>query len=540
MAKIFLSYRRSDSQSITDRIYETLAEAFGKDNVFQDVSGIPAGVNFKTYLERVVGECDVLLVVIGQQWLTIKDDEGNRRLDNPADYVRIEIEAGLKRDDVLVIPLLVDNARMAAESALPDSLRPLHLLEADRIRHNPDYARDMADLIQRIRDYMKESTAQRRKIATSGHPKKWRAGLAVIGVASLAALIVLALVNPLGDDGRRGNDNAGDETPSKEAALLPSPTTSPSPSATTTNSPTPSETSTTYLASSLIPTNDSPPPVSTSTTRVALILPTNTLPPLEEGEERCVAVIATGAVAIDREAQSNEIIGYGNGGEEYPVLGISELPNVVAGYSAWLEIAFKDRVGYVAAGALTVVLKNCTADGLGIGLPLPVDGPIVTDYSSEHPALRFDVAPGTQLTMPMRGIVEQVGYCSKCTEENPNISPTEPSERAAIYTDSAWGFGFGNFAIVRYQYDDFGPAMEAVLLGTEFATDNDVLVLYAHLSEIGELEVGQDYEVGTVIGATGATGLTDAPALYMEIRFGTTWNNAEPIHPDMMFNHNSR
>lgn len=298
MTKIFLSYRRLDSQAITDRIYETLVETFGKENVFQDVSGIPAGVNFKTYLERAVGDCDVLLVVIGQQWLNIQDDDGNQRLANPSDFVRIEIEAGLKRDDVLVIPLMVDNARMPAENTLPESLRPLHFLQSAKIRYNPDFTGDMQGLIQRIRAYMKESTAQRRMIAGATQPRKRRAGLVVAGLAILAALIAFAIINPLEDNGNNNNRNDPEETSTQAVAVEPTPNASP------TSSPTPSHealTATPSSTSTIAATNTatlsptptaSPSPTSTATytpstifivssatslTQSDVIFPTNTL-----------------------------------------------------------------------------------------------------------------------------------------------------------------------------------------------------------------------------------------------------------------------
>jgi hypothetical protein len=104
--EIFMSYRRDDSADVAGRIYDRLADKFGRDNVFKDVDSIPLGVNFKTHIEAVVQQCVVELVVIGQDWLDIMDAEGNRRLDDPRDFVRLEIESALARN-IPIIPLLV-------------------------------------------------------------------------------------------------------------------------------------------------------------------------------------------------------------------------------------------------------------------------------------------------------------------------------------------------------------------------------------------------------------------------------------------------
>jgi murein DD-endopeptidase MepM/ murein hydrolase activator NlpD len=149
-SRIFISYRRADSEAITGRIHDRLAEEFGRPKVFQDVESIPPGVNFKKYLEDMVATCDVLLVIIGQKWLTVTDAKGNRRLDNPNDFVAIEIEAGLKRSGMLVIPVLVDRASMPSAEDLPQQLVPLHYCNAISIRHNPDFNRDMDIFVQHL------------------------------------------------------------------------------------------------------------------------------------------------------------------------------------------------------------------------------------------------------------------------------------------------------------------------------------------------------------------------------------------------------
>lgn len=153
MPRIFISYRRADSAAVAGRIHDRLVAVFGERNVFKDVDDILPGEDFRTVLEREVSQCDVLLVIIGEQWAAITDDDGRRRLHNPDDFVNIEVESGLKRDRVLVIPVLVSNAPMPSADELPDNLKPLSYRNATLIRNDPDFNRDIERLIRHIHNY---------------------------------------------------------------------------------------------------------------------------------------------------------------------------------------------------------------------------------------------------------------------------------------------------------------------------------------------------------------------------------------------------
>ncbi|MGF1569621.1 MAG: SUMF1/EgtB/PvdO family nonheme iron enzyme [Nodosilinea sp.] len=146
---IFISYRRRDSVDITGRIHDRLIAHFGTDSIFKDVDAIPFGADFRKHLEREVSNCPVLLAIIGPTWLTVGDAKGNRRLDSQADWVRVEIEAALNRDS-LVIPVLVGGAELPKDSALPESLKGLAYRQSALVRPDPDFHRDMDRLIQRI------------------------------------------------------------------------------------------------------------------------------------------------------------------------------------------------------------------------------------------------------------------------------------------------------------------------------------------------------------------------------------------------------
>lgn len=149
---IFISYRRTDSAYITGRLHDTLAQEFGKNSIFRDVDDILAGRNFTQQLERELARCDLMLVIIGRDWLDIRDnDTGERRLDNPNDIVRLEIETALDRR-IPVIPILVRGAGIPSKADLPLVLKPVTALAGTVIRPDPSYEDDARRLIQQIKD----------------------------------------------------------------------------------------------------------------------------------------------------------------------------------------------------------------------------------------------------------------------------------------------------------------------------------------------------------------------------------------------------
>ena len=141
--RIFISYRRIDSAGYAGRIYDRLVASFGKGAVFMDVDTIEGGTDFIKVLEDAVQSCDVLIALIGRQWLSIKDKNGKRRLDSPEDFVRIEIATALKRN-IRVIPVLVDGVEMPHPTELSENLKALARRNALQVNHhsfNPDVYR---------------------------------------------------------------------------------------------------------------------------------------------------------------------------------------------------------------------------------------------------------------------------------------------------------------------------------------------------------------------------------------------------------------
>lgn len=124
MPRIAISYRRRDSAAITGRIFDRLVGKYGADSVFRDVDNIPDGVDYRKYIAGAIEKTDVLLAIIGPNWIG-KNEEGRLRIDFSTDFVRIEIEMAF-RTGVAIIPVLVDNACMPEVKELPRSSRTFH------------------------------------------------------------------------------------------------------------------------------------------------------------------------------------------------------------------------------------------------------------------------------------------------------------------------------------------------------------------------------------------------------------------------------
>jgi len=148
MSKIIVSYRRSDSQAIAGRIVDRLTDHFGPDAVFMDVDSIPFGVDFRDHIHSVLSQSDVLLAIVGPNWLGT-DAKRHRRIDDEDDPVRVEIETALTQK-LLVIPVLVNDAKMPKASTLPDALHNFSFLNAAPIDAGRDFRPHVDRLIRSI------------------------------------------------------------------------------------------------------------------------------------------------------------------------------------------------------------------------------------------------------------------------------------------------------------------------------------------------------------------------------------------------------
>jgi hypothetical protein len=135
MGSIFINYRRNTSSAAAGRLADRLMEHFDPNQVFMDVDAIEPGVDFVKALNDQVAQASAFIAVITPGWADVRNTAGKRRLDDPHDYVRVEIEAALKRD-IRVLPVLIDGAQMVTPDDLPDSLKPLARRQAFEIAHH--------------------------------------------------------------------------------------------------------------------------------------------------------------------------------------------------------------------------------------------------------------------------------------------------------------------------------------------------------------------------------------------------------------------
>ncbi len=156
LGRIFISYRHADTSFPAGWLFERLAARYGKEQVFKDIDAIQPGDNFAEVIRSEVGACSVLLVLIGSQWLTVTDENGQRRIDSPDDFVRLEVQAALSRD-IRVIPVLAGAARMPSAGELPECLVKLadrQALELNPARFDSDLDKLLRVLDQTLSDAM--------------------------------------------------------------------------------------------------------------------------------------------------------------------------------------------------------------------------------------------------------------------------------------------------------------------------------------------------------------------------------------------------
>jgi YVTN family beta-propeller protein len=197
--RLFISYRRDDSPDIAGRIHDRLVEKFSAENVYYDVDSIEFGVDFREQIDSMVRDCDVVLVVIGPLWFQI--EAGRRQIDDPGDFVRVEVEAALQRD-IRVVPTLVRGAGVPSPKDLPESIRALAYRHGLQVRQDPDFHGDMTRLISSLttpprRQPPPEGTtapapAPRPPAATRRPPLRsyWTAALAAAAILVVASLVI--------------------------------------------------------------------------------------------------------------------------------------------------------------------------------------------------------------------------------------------------------------------------------------------------------------------------------------------------------------
>jgi TIR domain len=155
---IVISYRRDDSKAIAGRIFDRLEGHYGTGRVFMDIDSIPFGLDFREHIRDTLQRCDILVAVIGRNWLDV-DEDGRSRIADETDWVRIEIEAALAKN-IPVIPVLVDGIRMPKSSDLPDSMRSFVFRQAAEVDSGRDFRMHMERLIRSMDELLDRQRPQ--------------------------------------------------------------------------------------------------------------------------------------------------------------------------------------------------------------------------------------------------------------------------------------------------------------------------------------------------------------------------------------------
>ena len=220
--RVFISYRRDDASAYAGRLYDSIAARLGEENVFMDVDTIGPGSDFYEAIDEAIASCDVVIALIGRQWLSAADAKGQRRLDDPEDVLRVELERALAHG-LVIIPARVHDADLPSAKDLPDSLAPLARRQAIELRDTA-WRDDVARLVRSL-DRIAAEGAREAAGAAPGSlagpetcpralartPEGSRLGLAVVAVlAAVATVLAIAL--------RDGSGSGGEAPESPSAA----------------------------------------------------------------------------------------------------------------------------------------------------------------------------------------------------------------------------------------------------------------------------------------------------------------------------------
>jgi hypothetical protein len=148
MPTIFINYRRDDTAGEARALFNELEAILGKDSVFMDVDTIALGRDFRQVVGECLESCDLMLALVGKNWIDAKNPSGQRRLEDPGDYVRLEIDAALKRN-IPVTPVLVHGAQMPTGAQLPEEIRDLAYRNGFELSHNR-WNSDVQEMIKRL------------------------------------------------------------------------------------------------------------------------------------------------------------------------------------------------------------------------------------------------------------------------------------------------------------------------------------------------------------------------------------------------------
>ena len=202
MGSVFISYRRQTAAGEARALFNDLVARLGPNAVFMDVDSISLGRDFRNAIQKTLASCDLVLVLIDKEWAAVKDDKGQIRLENPNDYVRMEIEAALKRD-IAVTPVLVKGAQMPAAKDLPAEIRDLAYRNGFELSHGR-WDSDVREMIRRLNLAAPERAGQLetdRSAPLQKRPRvpsaRWLIGISIAIAVALASGYVAITKLPL-------------------------------------------------------------------------------------------------------------------------------------------------------------------------------------------------------------------------------------------------------------------------------------------------------------------------------------------------------
>jgi YVTN family beta-propeller protein len=205
--RIFVSYRRDDTSGYAGRIYDSLIDHFGEDQIFMDIDTIRPGQDFAEAIEGALAQCDVFLALIGRTWLTATDRQGRQRLADEADFVRLELEIALRRR-IVIIPLLLQEAVMPIRKQLPDVLAEVATRQAMQLSDRR-WRTDMRTLTEELDRLAQDKNWSLNdlvnKVDSSPQPRVWRRRPAlflatILGIVAVVFTLTLTsvLIRPTG------------------------------------------------------------------------------------------------------------------------------------------------------------------------------------------------------------------------------------------------------------------------------------------------------------------------------------------------------
>jgi hypothetical protein len=216
--RVFLSYRRQDASGHAGRLYDLLVARYGAERIFMDIDAVPVGSDFDAAISRAMASCDVFIALIGRRWLQATDADGRRRLDDPDDYVRREIESALTQG-VIVVPTCVQGAEIPRSEDLPPSLVPLTRRQGFHLS-DAGWQDDARRLFRRL-EAVERERSERPVAAARPAParRRRRPGVKTLAVAALGCVALAGVLAAVlfggggGGDGESSTPAASETTP---------------------------------------------------------------------------------------------------------------------------------------------------------------------------------------------------------------------------------------------------------------------------------------------------------------------------------------